>query len=236
MPADLIIYALIAAGLVLWLRSVLGTKHGEERDRPNPFLMPAEGETADTGMPAAPRPEEKIAALAATPKGSLRIGNKTAEMGLTEIAHADRNFDVEAFLTAAGDAFAIIIEAFARGERSTLRDLLEDNVYRAFEQAITERERSQQVMSAEIQSIRKAEITEARLERGIARITVDFEALELTFVRDSSGNLLYGHPEKPGTMRDIWVFSRDTKSRDPRWLLSETRGHFDDDNAAIPNA
>ena len=38
MPADLIIYALITAGLIFWLRSILGTKHGEERERNVAFL------------------------------------------------------------------------------------------------------------------------------------------------------------------------------------------------------
>ena len=40
MPADLIVYAVVAAGLIFWLRSILGTRHGEEHERPNPFLTP----------------------------------------------------------------------------------------------------------------------------------------------------------------------------------------------------
>ena len=31
MTADLLVYALVAAGLVFWLRSILGTRHGDER-------------------------------------------------------------------------------------------------------------------------------------------------------------------------------------------------------------
>ena len=40
MPADIVIYAVVAVGLILWLRSILGTRHGNERSRPNPFMAP----------------------------------------------------------------------------------------------------------------------------------------------------------------------------------------------------
>ena len=37
MSADILLYALVAAGLVFWLRNILGTRHGDERQRSNPF-------------------------------------------------------------------------------------------------------------------------------------------------------------------------------------------------------
>ena len=33
MPAELLVYIVIAAVLIIWLRNVLGTRNGEERDR-----------------------------------------------------------------------------------------------------------------------------------------------------------------------------------------------------------
>ena len=95
MPADLILYALVAAGLVFWLRSVLGTRHGEERERENP-MSDQDMNITDIGNPA-----EQIAALAANPSKNHQIDNKTAENGLMDIAEADRDFDVEVFLDAA---------------------------------------------------------------------------------------------------------------------------------------
>ncbi len=40
MPADIVIYAVVAIGLIAWLRSILGTRNGSERSRPNPFMAP----------------------------------------------------------------------------------------------------------------------------------------------------------------------------------------------------
>ena len=105
MPADLILYALVAAGLVFWLRSVLGTRHGEERERPSPYLSGEEPENPmsdqDMNITDIGNPAEQIAALAANPSKNHQIDNKTAENGLMDIAEADRDFDVEVFLDAA---------------------------------------------------------------------------------------------------------------------------------------
>ena len=71
MPADLIVYALVAAGLVFWLRSVLGTRHGEEREHPNPFLTGDQDNIKDRGPAAVEHPagmEENIMALTKEPR------------------------------------------------------------------------------------------------------------------------------------------------------------------------
>ena len=57
----------VAAGLIFWLRSILGTRHGEERERPNPFLAPDNNDNPKTDAPkaveAAVSPEERITRL-----------------------------------------------------------------------------------------------------------------------------------------------------------------------------
>lgn len=238
MSADLIVYAVIAAGLVFWLRSVLGTRHGEERERPNPFTAPEPlpGPEGDEAQGIALNMTDKIKTLAETPKGAASIANKSAEAGLQEIAEIDKDFDIDIFIAGAQDAFAMIVEAFASGDRTTLKDLLAPSVYAAFEGAIAGREQRQETMTAEIQSIRKAEVIEALLDRKMALITLRFEALELTCTKDAEGRILHGNPDKPAIMRDVWVFAREVKSRDPRWFVTETRGDFEDDNETLPNA
>ena len=110
MPADLIVYALVAAGLVFWLRSVLGTRHGEESERPNPYLS-GEQDERETDAPSKPStfdsktPEAKIAAFVNSPRRNFGVDNKTAENGLIDIAKADKNFDIEFFLEGSQDAF-----------------------------------------------------------------------------------------------------------------------------------
>ena len=116
-----------------------------------------------------------------------------------------------------------------------LQDLLNEEVYSAFDGAISAREEKEETLENEIQAIRKAEITKAELDGKHAVITVRFIVDEITVTKDKDGEILSGHPEKKTEMRDLWAFARDVKSRDPRWLVVETRGDIDEDNETIPN-
>ncbi|MCC7304995.1 MAG: Tim44 domain-containing protein [Alphaproteobacteria bacterium] len=237
MAPDLIIYAIVAAGLVFWLRSVLGTRHGEERERP-PLMaretadVQGKNFTADEEAPITA--QDRIIELAANPTKTFAVENKTAENGLIEISKADKNFDVNFFLEAAQDVFVMVVEAFAKGERETLKDLLNESVYKTFEQAIAERESRGEAMSAEIIAMRKTEITGAQQQGKMAYITVRFRAEEITVTRGKDGEVVSGHPERVNHLRDIWTFGRDIKSRDPRWLVYETREDEDGDHDIVP--
>ncbi len=238
MPADLIVYALVAAGLVAWLRSVLGTRHGEERERSNPFLGPDSQEhNAEAPMESehAVGPEEQIIALAQKPRRNYGVDNKTAENGLLDIVKTDKTFDVDFFMEGSQDAFAMIVESFAEGDLETLQNLLSPQVYNAFEKAVLERQKRKETEVTDVHAIRKAMITGARLDGKIAYITVHFIAEETTVTRDENGEIIAGNPDKTIEMQDIWTFGRDVKSKDPSWLLYETRGDFDEDNDRIPD-
>ncbi|MGB0719977.1 MAG: Tim44/TimA family putative adaptor protein [Bdellovibrionales bacterium] len=242
MPADLIVYGLVAAGLVFWLRSILGTRHGEERERPDPFaqnprdMADHDEKTLPLAADMAPKtPQDAIRNLAEQPTEKLVIANKTAELGLVEIADADKGFDIGFFLEAVQDVFVMVVESFGKGDRETLKDLLGNDVYNAFDQAIAARENTGEVLQNEIHAIRKVEITDAMLDNRTARVTVRFLADETSVTRDKDGEIIAGHPDKTVIMRDVWVFSRDVKSKDPRWFVVETRDDVDGDNETIPN-
>lgn len=237
MSADLIVFALIAAGLIFWLRNILGTRNGEERDRSNPYLKPdSKGTASPSQEDRTLTSEDLVRELAESSKGNMGIDNKTAENGLIEVAQLSREFDVYSFLGAAQDAFVYIVESFAEGDRETLKELLAPSVYDAFDGAIMAREKAGESMETEIRSIIRSDVTAARLEGKKAFITVRFEAEEISVVRDAEGNVLSGHPDKAHQMRDLWTFARDLKSRDPRWLVVETRADIEGDNDTVPNS
>lgn len=222
MQADLILYAVVAAGLVFWLRSILGTKHGDERERPNPFTVQPQENPVAASTPegvALPLPEGAKPAL---PRNVSLSGSET-EHGLAEIAKTDPQFSLTRFAAGAQDAFAMIVEAFAAGDRDTLKDLLAPQVYAAFDQAIAARAASGQTMSTEIHAVRKMEILDAQVDGRVAYLTVRFIADETCVIRDAIGTVLSGDPDRITEMNDIWVFSRPVGSRDPKWYLHETR-------------
>jgi len=179
-PTDILIYGIIAGCLVLWLRSLLGTKHGDERQRPNPFDKTvedkeksayyhdqnmAEDDLVESG-------EEKAPAL--DPKILSTINDKSVEDGLFQISLADRDFNLEGFLDNAKDAFAFIVTAFAEGDRATLQDLLAQQVYAAFEGAITEREKRGETIDLDVHAIREAAIRRAWVDKKMAYVTIRF--------------------------------------------------------------
>lgn len=233
------VYALVAAGLIFWLRSILGTRSQDEADRPAPRLeLGEDGKVINLDAPDSEKGMDNLALieeLAGTPKGNMAIAGPATVVGLIDIAKADRDFDVYKFLQATQDAFVYVVESFAEGDRDTLEDLLGADVFEAFDGAITAREKADETMQTEIRSIQKSEITEARLDGKNALITVRFLAQEMSVTRDEEQNIIAGHPDKTTQMRDLWTFSRDTKSRDPRWLVVETREDGINDNELIPN-
>lgn len=243
MEADLIIYALVAAGLVFWLRSILGTRHEDEPRRsgssaPPPMISKEElemhlGLKSEKGEVV---PENTISDLAENPTPVLSITDKMAENGLLDIASVDRDFDIKRFLTITQDVFVMVVEGFASGDRDLLKDLLGKDVYKAFDSAIAAREDSAETQVTEIQSVQHSEVLEAAIDGKDAVITVKFTAEENSITKDKDDKIIAGHPDQITEMVDIWTFRRTMRSKDPRWMVTETRGDFEGDNDLIPDS
>ncbi|MBU6235341.1 MAG: 39S ribosomal protein L45 [Alphaproteobacteria bacterium] len=209
-PTDIIIYAVIACVLVVWLGRVLGTRSGSERQRPNPFTLPPAG-TQTQGT-------ENVVKLPAP-----KTGSAGTDAGLVQIALADRSFDPNRFVENAKEAFAIVVGAFADGDRKTLQDLLSPEVYKSFDAAIKQREAAGKKVVTEVHAVRMADIIDAQLIGNKASVTLRFKADETYVETDKDGKTVAGHPDRVVTMTDVWVFARDVKSNDPRWFVVETR-------------
>lgn len=244
MTAEIIIYGLVAAGLVFWLKNVLGTRHGQERQRPNPLANPPPGSKNSAGNSSGLLPvldivssidEDKEPENIPLPAHMVIIDDPATKDALAQITRLDSDFAIKPFLENAQDAFAIIVESYASGDLDTLRDLLAANVFKNFETAIVARQNLGHTLETQIHAIRKTEIINATINGKIALITLRFTAQETFVLRNATGEILEGHPDRTHEMRDVWIFSRDLKSRDPRWLLLETRGDVENDNAYIPN-
>lgn len=249
MAVDIIVYGVIAAGLVFWLRNILGTRHGDERERPNPLAgaaqdapSPHSAHAQNPQMGAAPEQLQKpqsvrIAEIAQNPKGAFRIDNKTAENALVDIARAEKNFDIDFFADAVQDVFVMVVEAFARGDRATLEDLLRKDVFDAFDAAIGVREKAGETLMSEIHAIRGAQVIAAQMDKKMAYITIRFVADETRVLKDEHHNIISGNPDKVSEMIDIWTFAHDLSGRDPRWLLIETRSddHAHEETNPVPD-
>ena len=215
LPIDLILFAMVAAFLVLRLRSVLGKRTGFERPP---------GEAAPSlGQPPAGREAEAIPAPAAVPaRASVPDPRSPVGQALMRIRGADAAFDPNAFLGGAQGAFRMIVEAFAAGDRDTLRNLLSDDAYAGFEQAITAREQAGETQRTELRAIHDMAIEAADLRGSVADITVRIvsDQVNLTIAQDGS---ISAGAEAVTEITDLWTFQRDLAVSDPTWKLVGTR-------------
>tara|TARA_R110000772_G_scaffold39725_1_gene93152 strand:- start:515 stop:1129 length:615 start_codon:yes stop_codon:yes gene_type:complete len=126
--------------------------------------------------------------------------------GLEEIYNADNSFSAAEFMQGAKAAYQMIVAAFARGDRDTLRPLLDDDVYEAWDAAISARVPGEKTF--ELLRIKRAEIDSAELDGRMARIMIRYEA-DL------------GDGETTRTAREVWTFMRDVTAADPNWVLDD---------------
>jgi predicted lipid-binding transport protein (Tim44 family) len=225
---DILLIAGIAAFLIYRLFSVLGTRHGEERERPNPFSSEPVQKRALQDTPAAPlspSSQQTVIPLAGMEQlvdDKANADGRIAE-GLNDIAAADRNFQIGSFMQGARMAFEMIVMAYSRGDLDTLRGLLSPKLYSDFEAGVKAREAAGHSNELTIHRIKSARIVEAHLGGTMAYVTVDFDVEETSVTRDASGNVVEGDPDKIFRVEDVWTFTRDVRSSDPNWILIETR-------------
>jgi predicted lipid-binding transport protein (Tim44 family) len=214
-PIDLILFGMIAAFLVLRLRSILGRRTGFERPAP-PVQAPA--------GPTAAGPVIDGHAEAAAPSTARTVPDPASPTGqtLAQMRSIDPGFDPKAFLDGAEKAFHIIVAAFASGDRATLRGLLSDDTYHAFEQAITSREAAGQTQVSAIHAIHNATIENAELRGTVAFITVRFVSDQTSLTQDKDGHPVTG-ADAVTEITDVWTFERDLATRDPVWRLVSAR-------------
>jgi predicted lipid-binding transport protein (Tim44 family) len=218
---DIIIFAMVAAFLILRLRSVLGRRTGTEKP-PNSAFLERFGIKRDTPptdnniVPLPPR-ETPAAELVPPPPGA---GEPS---GLDQIRNVDRSFDPSHFLQGARGAFEMIVHAFAAGDTATLRPLVSDEVYDHFAEAIRHRVDNKETVESNLVAIKSAEIDEAELNGRTAFVTVKFHSEQVNVIRGADGKIIEGEPDHVVEKTDFWTFARNTRSQDPNWLLVATR-------------
>ncbi len=212
-PIDLVLFGLIAAFLVLRLRSILGRRTGFERSAVPPGRMesaagPLIDARAEPVPPAAARP--------------LPPADSPAGKALTAMRAVEPGFEPQRFLDGAEQAFRLIVAAFAAGDRVTLRSLLADETYRSFETEIARREAAGETQRTEIRAVPAVTIETAALHGRAAEIAVRFVSDQINLTVNGKGEPVHG-TEAVTELVDVWSFEREMGSRDPTWRLAAAR-------------
>ena len=224
---DIILFAMIAAFLILRLRSVLGRRDGHEGGYRDPFNRDASDEAGDDNVVQLPdrRDEfgEDVPLPGDQPGTEEVLADDTLAAGVSQIRRHDPSFNIEDFLVGARVAFEMILGSYASGDRETLENLLSPEVLANFTRAIDDREAAGHVLDDTLVGIRNADIVEAFVEGEAANITVKFVSEQVNVTRDGQGHVIDGSPNQVADVVDFWTFARDTRSGDPNWILVATR-------------
>ncbi len=206
---DIVFFAMVAAFLVLRLRSVLGRRTGAER--------PPEQWVADPDA-------SKVVDLATVRRSvSEPAPESSVGLGLAAIRAADRRFDLDGFLGGARAAFEMIVGAFAAGDKASLQPLLAADVYQNFADAIDARLRNGETLTTELVTIRSVEPVGAVLDGSFANLTLRIVSEQVNALVSHDGEVVEGNRDRVIDVTDLWTFRRDTKSASPNWVLAATQ-------------
>jgi predicted lipid-binding transport protein (Tim44 family) len=213
---ELIILFAIAAFVLFRLKSVIGTRTGYEA--PPDYLA------RDSATQGAHRGPEDVAEDDEDDAGLARPAPDSAKPALAAMRQADPEFSLAGFLDGARGAYEMILMAYEAGDRDTLRDLLDDDVFDAFESVIAEREAAGLKVEARFIGVRDVRLESASFDRETneAELTLRFVGELITAVHDAEGRVVEGDPNEVRRQTDVWTFARRLGARDPNWLLSAT--------------
>ena len=221
-PIDIILFAMVAAFIVLRLRSVLGRRTGHERQRPDRFSTERQPRDKSGKKPGPEKGADKVVHLPDRRTETAVEAETPLLAALNEIKAADPRFDPDEFVTGALTAFEYVVEAFAEGNADKLRPLLSDEVYDNFASAIEARKQAGETLETAVISIKSMDLLEASLEDGTAFVSVKFDTEQINVTLNEAGDVVDGDADHITRVVDIWTFGRDTQSRDPNWRLVRT--------------
>ena len=143
------------------------------------------------------------------------IKKNTKEMVFDDKAQSD-------FIKGAKIAYENIVVSFSSGNLSGVKQILSKKVYDQFEKAINEKKSSGQISETTFIGINSAEIKNHENNKGFLEVTVDFASEIISCIKDKDNKILSGDPKKIKKVYDTWVFSKETSSNNPNWLLIGT--------------
>jgi predicted lipid-binding transport protein (Tim44 family) len=216
LPIDLILFGMIAAFLVLRLKSILGKRTGYERP-PQPVQPRQPVSAFEPPQETVVSPQNVSDSQRAVPEPVSALGQTLAQMKTI-----DRNFDPAAFLDGAEKAFTIIVHAFAAGDRAALRPLLGNDTWQAFDLAIAEREKAGNSHTTEVRAVHGVSIESADLHGNAASIGVKIVSDQVNMTQTQSGQVITG-TDAVTEITDLWTFERDLAQPNPIWRLVAAR-------------
>ena len=128
------------------------------------------------------------------------------------------------FLEGVKIAYETIITDFSDSDNkiTTSKPLLSKKTYDQFDKALQERSKRGHFAEITFIGINSVNIKSHKKIDEVLQVTVDFVSEVITCIKDKEKKIISGNPEKVKKIYDTWVFSRDTRSNNPNWELTDT--------------
>lgn len=233
-----LIFVAVFIFVALRLRSVLGTRTGEEENHGSRYQVPRnvkrsteEAEEQDVEDNVVTLPNRGGAAERIADQVEERRNRQIAKFAKPDSALAkslsmlmsrDEHFEPADFIKGAKMAYEMIVTAFADGDRATLKNLLASDVYSGFDAAIAEREANGERVESSFVGVEKADYVEVESDGGEALVTVRFVSQLISTTRSADGEVVDGDPDEVAEVKDVWTFARPVNASDPNWKLVAT--------------
>jgi len=138
-----------------------------------------------------------------------------------EVKQDPTKFDEKTFIKGAEAAYEIIINAFAKGDRKTLKPLLTKELFKNFEGVIKERSSKKTSSEMTFIGIKETKILDIDSKDTFYKIKTKFVSEIVNCLKNDKGEVIEGNPEEIKLVTDVWVFEKDLKNSDPTWYLTE---------------
>ena len=189
---DIILLAMFAGFIILRLRNILGRRTGHQGK--------AMGKYFPKGMEALKDIENNEA---------IKTGN---------VDDATK----EKFLKGAEIAYEQIITSFAKGDKKSLKRLLEKQMFTRFSEVIDERKNKKLKYETTFIGLKSSKVLEFKKIENIYKVTVNFVSEIITCIKDNNNQIIEGNPDTVKTVNDVWKFAKNMWSQDPTWYLVDT--------------
>jgi predicted lipid-binding transport protein (Tim44 family) len=218
---DIIFLAIVAAFILYKLRNELGKESGIDPRELGRKPEAATEKDMRENIITIPREEynkalEETATLA-------KYEHSPVSTGLLAIKTVDPSFSIVEFMVGAKTAFEWVLEAFSKGEKQKLVQLLSDDVFQSFSREIDAVRARNQKLDTTLVSILSQDVIEAGVRGGTtATITVKIISEQIQLVRDDKNTIIEGDASTVSRVEDEWTFERDIHSRNPNWKITAT--------------
>ena len=195
---DILFFAAIAAFLAMRLRDVLGERRDDE--------------------PATQGLTEKLPEVKIIDEVAMKnIGPDF--IGKSEILAKYPQFDIKEFMTGAGAALVMIVEAFEKGQLQSIKPYCSKDVIDDFTSALEARKAAGEVHIFDSMHLMDMTLVQGKVEGQKIYIQVRFVSQQTKTIQDDKGEVLEQQNDEDYV--DVWTFARSIRSQDPNWMLVE---------------